>query len=373
MALTRGGLGGRLLAALALVLATAGITAWLVAGAVGPYIFHDHLVYTGARSAEEAVAHAEAAFRTASGLALGIALGAATLAALAVSLVFTRRIGASLSALTAAAGQVSGGRFEARVPSPGMGREFDDLVEAFNQMATRLQASEKLRHRLLSDVAHELRTPVATLTAHLEGLEDGVTHLTPDVFAVLRLQGTRLTRLAEDLSAVTRAESGELDLSRRQMDPAEILRLACLASRDRAHDAGVELTLDVEPALPPVAVDPERMAQVFGNLVENALRHTPAGGRVTLSARLRTDQVRLVVSDTGHGVAPEHLPHLFERFYRADTARDRVSGGSGIGLAITKALVEAHGGRVRAESDGPGAGARFIVTLPLHAPAQPTR
>lgn len=319
------------------------------------------------------MAHAEAAFRTASGLALGIALGAATLAALAVSLVLTRRIGASLSALTSAAGQVSGGRFEARVPSPSMGREFDELVEAFNQMAARLEASEKLRHRLLSDVAHELRTPVATLTAHLEGLEDGVTQLTPDVFAVLRLQGTRLTRLAEDLSAVTRAESGELTLSRKEMDPADILRLACLAARDRAQTAGIELTLDVGPGLPRVAVDPERMAQVFGNLVDNALRHTPPGGRVTLSAQPRGEQVRLAVSDTGNGIAADHLPHLFERFYRADTARDRVSGGSGIGLAITKALVEAHHGRVRAESDGPGTGAQFIVMLPVHAPERTSR
>lgn len=165
----RGGLARRLLLALALVLATAGITAWLVAGAIGPYIFHDHLIYNGTRSAQEAVAHAEAAFRTASGLALSIALGAAVLAALAVSLVLTRRIGASLSALTAAAQQVSGGRFEARVPAPNMGREFEELVDAFNQMAARLEESENLRHRLLTDVAHELRTPVASAASRRSG------------------------------------------------------------------------------------------------------------------------------------------------------------------------------------------------------------
>lgn len=369
----RGGLARRLLLALALVLATAGITAWLVAGAIGPYIFHDHLIYNGTRSAQEAVAHAEAAFRTASGLALSIALGAAVLAALAVSLVLTRRIGASLSALTAAAQQVSGGRFEARVPAPNMGREFEELVDAFNQMAARLEESENLRHRLLTDVAHELRTPVATLNAYLEGLEDGLTELNPETVALLRAQGTRLTRLAEDLSAVTKAESGELALSLIATDPAELLGLAQLAARGRAEAAGVDITLDIEPGLPHVHADPQRMAQVLGNLVDNALRHTPAGGRVTLAGAGSGARVTLTVTDTGEGIVAEHLPHVFERFYRADTARDRASGGSGVGLAITKALVQAHHGDIRAQSAGKGAGARFVITLPVDVPERTPR
>ena len=363
-----GGLGRRLLVALALVLATAGVTAWLVAGAVGPAIFHEHLGVEGTRTAEDALVHAEEAFRTASGLALGIALAVAVLVALAVSLVLTRRIGASLAALTAAARQVAGGRFAARVPTPDMGREFDELAQAFNQMAARLEESETLRHRLLADVAHEVRTPVATLNAHLEGLEDGVVEAGPETFAVLRAQSARLTRLAEDLAAVTRAESGELTLALAPTEPGELLRLAHLAARDRADAAGVELLLAAHPDLPRVEADPERMAQVLGNLVDNALRHTPAGGRVTLAGRRDGDRVRLTVSDTGEGIAAEHLPHVFERFYRADTARDRASGGSGIGLAITRALVEAHGGSVSATSAGTGAGATFTVTLPVAAP-----
>lgn len=368
-----GGLGRRLLVALALVLATAGVTAWLVAGAVGPAIFHEHLGVGGTRTAEDALAHAEVAFRTASGLALGIALAVAVLVALAVSLVLTRRIGASLAALTTAARQVAGGRFAARVPTPDMGREFDELVRAFNQMAARLEESENLRHRLLADVAHEVRTPVATLNAHLEGLEDGVVEPGPETFAVLRAQSARLTRLAEDLAAVTRAESGELTLTLDETEPGELLRLAHLAARDRADAAGVELVLDADPDLPAVEADPERMAQVLGNLVDNALRHTPAGGRVTLAGRRDGDRVRLTVSDTGEGIAVEHLPHVFERFYRADTARDRASGGSGVGLAITRALVEAHGGTVSARSAGPGAGATFTVALPSAAPGRPAR
>lgn len=364
----RGGLGRRLLVALTLVLATAGVTAWLVAGAVGPAIFHEHLEMAGTGTTEEAVVHAEEAFRTASGLALGLALAVATVVALAVSIVLTRRIGTSLAALTTATRHVAGGRFAARVPAPDMGREFDELVVAFNQMAARLEASENLRHRLLSDIAHEVRTPVATLDAHLEGLEDGLVELSPETFAVLRAQSARLTRLAEDLAAVTKAESGELALSLSATDPSDLLRVAQLAARDRAAEAGIELELDLDEDLPRIVADADRMAQVLGNLVDNALRHTPAGGRVTLSGRSAGADVALTVTDTGDGIAPEHLPHVFERFYRADTARDRASGGSGIGLAITKAFVEAHHGAVRVQSAGAGTGAAFTVTLPVEAP-----
>jgi two-component system sensor histidine kinase BaeS len=364
----RGGLGRRLLAALVLVLAVVGVTAWLVAGAVGPYVFHEHLANSSGRTPEEVTHHAEIAFRTAGALALAIGLAAATLAALAVSVFLTRRLGASLSALSAAARQVAHGRYEAQVPSPNMGAEFDELVEAFNQMAARLDASEDLRHRLLSDVAHELRTPVATMNAYLEGLEDGVTELDPETVGLLRAQGTRLIRLAEDLSAVSKAQSGEVGLALAPQDPAELLRLAVLAAKDRAEAGGVELTVQVDSSMPPVLADPDRMAQVLGNLVDNALRHTESGGRVVLAGRRMPDAVTLSVSDTGEGIEPQHLPYVFERFYRADSARDRASGGSGIGLAVARALVEAHGGTISAESDGRGKGARFVVTLPISAP-----
>lgn len=367
-----GGLGGRLLAALALVLATAGITAWFVAGALGPAVFHDHLSTGGDLTAEQATAHAEEAFRTASGIALAVGLGAAALAALVVTAVIARRLGASLLALTTAAREVAGGRYGARVPSPGMGSEFDALVDAFNQMGARLEASEKLRHELLAEVAHELRTPVATIHGYLEGLEDDVTELNPTTVALLRAQGSRLVRLSEDLSAVSRAESGELRLSLVQSDAAGLLALAHLTAQHRADAAGVRLVLQVDDDLPPVRVDVDRMAQVLGNLIDNALRHTPAGGSITLHGTAQDGVVTLTVADTGEGIDPEHLPYVFERFYRADTARDRVGGGSGIGLAIARAFVEAHGGQVHAESDGPGTGTRVTVTLPAEGPRPTT-
>ena len=361
----RGGLGTRLLAALALVLVTAGLTAWLVAGAVGPAVFHEHMLRSGVDADAQVISHAEEAFRTASGLALTIALGAATLASLVVSLFLTRRIGASLSALTSAARLVAGGRFDSRVPPPGMGAEFDEVAGAFNQMASRLDASEEVRRRLLSDVAHELRTPVATLNAHLEGLEDGVTELNAQTLELLRAQGVRLTRLAEDLAAVTRAESGEIRLALEPIDPVTLLHQAHLTGRDRSEALGVELRVEVDRPLPHVLVDTERMAQVLGNLVDNALRHAGTGQVVVLAASSSAGHVHLSVTDSGEGIAAHHLPHIFERFYRADSARDRASGGSGIGLAITKALVEAHGGTIVATSAGPGAGSRFEITLPL--------
>ncbi|HEX5331463.1 MAG TPA: ATP-binding protein [Cellulomonas sp.] len=351
--------------AIALVVVTAGLTAWLVAGAIGPATFHSHMLQAGASNDRVAVLHAEEAFRSSSALSLSVALAAAVLAALAVSLFLTRRIGRSLAALSTAAARVAGGRFDAHVTSPHLGVEFDELAEAFNAMSARLHDSESLRQRLLADVAHELRTPVATLTAYLEGLEDGVESLTPATVAVLRAQASRLTLLAHDLAAVTQAESGELVLQRVRATPQEIVAAATLPAGDRFAARGLELATRISPHLPPLYVDRDRMGQVLGNLLDNALRHTPAGGVVTVRAEAaHHGAVRIVVEDTGEGIEPQHLPHLFERFYRVDTARDRTHGGSGIGLAITKALVEAQGGTITATSAGPGHGTTFEILLP---------
>lgn len=362
---SRWGLAGRLLAGIVLVMVVGAITAWAVAWLVGPAVFHEHMLQAGLSDHDEAVLHAEQAFRSASTLALAFALAGAGVASLAVSVVLTRRIGRSLAALSSAASSLGAGRYDSRVSPPGMGREFDDLAASFNRMATRLQDGERLRGRLLADVAHEVRTPVATITAYLEALEDGLQALDPATVALLRDQATRLTRLSEDLAAVTRAESGDLALDLRPTDPGELVAAALSAARERAIARGVELSQDVAGGLPAVVVDRLRLAQVLDNLVANALRHTPAGGTVTLSAyQGPAAGVRISVTDTGEGIAAEHLPHVFERFYRADTARDRARGGSGIGLAICQALVHAHGGTITAASAGPGAGSTFTLTLP---------
>lgn len=359
----RTGIAARLMVAMTLVLASAALAAWLVASAVGPALFHRHM-----RDAEHApgtaVDHAEQAFSSASAVTLAVALTAAALTAMLASTVLARRIGASLGVLSSAAGQVASGRFDVRLDRPGMGTEFDDLADAFNAMAGRLDRDEELRRRLMADVAHELRTPVATIVAYVDALEDGVQELTPQTVEVLRAQTSRLTRLSTDLTAVAHAESGGLVLHRRPTTARDLVDSALASARARAAGAGVALTAQVAPGLPTLHVDVDRVGQVLTNLLDNAILHSSRGETVLLAAERSATGVRLRVDDTGEGIAPEHLPHVFERFYRVDTARDRSRGGSGIGLAIARALTEAHGGSVGAHSDGLGRGARFWIDLP---------
>jgi two-component system, OmpR family, sensor histidine kinase BaeS len=199
-------------------------------------------------------------------------------------------------------------------------------------------------------------------------LEDGVATLDAKTAELLRSQTRRLARLSEDISTVSRAEEGQVRLALRSVQPASMVTSA-VESVDEAYKAkGVRLVLDVATDMPALPIDPERMGQVLANLLDNALRHTPAGGTVAISAATspRTGGVELVVADSGEGIPAEHLAHVFERFYRVDTARDRVHGGSGIGLAIAKALVEAHGGQLTATSPGVGQGSKFRVLLPAN-------
>jgi len=368
------GLAGRLVAALALVVVTAVLTAWLVAGAIAPPLFSAHMRRAGMSGHSEAATHAEEAFRSASVISLSLALLAALAVSVAVGAFLARRVARTLRPVTEAATEVAQGRYGIRVPRPGLGAEFEELVTAFNDMAGRLERVEETRRRLLADLAHELRTPIATLTAYLEALEDGVTTLDPESLAVMQAQAGRLTRLAQDVSAVSRADEGGHQLQRRPIAAGSLVAAACASAADRYAAKNVELRQSVARPGAGVDVDADRMGQVLGNLLDNALRHTPPGGRVTVTAETHNSRVRLRVTDTGVGIPAEHLPHVFERFYRADEARDREHGGSGIGLAIVKALVEAHQGQVTATSPstspgstpapGPGPGTTVTVTLP---------
>jgi two-component system, OmpR family, sensor histidine kinase BaeS len=360
----RAGLAARLLAIQVLVALTAVLTAWVVALLVGPPLFHEHLLRASAAHAEDQTAHAEDAFASATAISLSIALLAAGLTALMASWYTTRRIGRPVVLVAEAAAEIAAGRYDARVAPAGLGPEFDAMADSFNQMASRLSSVETTRRRLLSDLAHEMRTPVATIGAYLEGIEDGVTPADGSAWAVLREQTHRLSRLAEDISAVSRAEEHQLPLSLRPVHPVDLVSDAVQAAGARFENKGVSLSTTVPTGLPVIEGDPDRLGQVLANLLDNALRMTPTGGGVTVSAGSTPGGVQIEVSDTGAGIAAEHVDHLFERFYRVDTARDRTHGGSGIGLAISKALVEAHGGRVSAHSPGPGHGATFRVWLP---------
>jgi len=362
----RGGLAGRLLVAQTLVLLTAILTAWLIAAIVGPSLFHKHLaeVNVGATSAQ--IGHTEMAYQSANAISLSLALLTALAVAMAVNVYIARRIGRSVASIARAAGDVSGGDYDVRVPSPGLGSEFEALASGFNQMADRLGSVERTRRRLLADLGHEMRTPVATLDAYLEALEDGVATLDTATAEVLRAQTRRLARLSEDIGTVSRAEEGQVRLDLRTVQPATVVSTAVDSVAEAYEAKGVQLVTDIAAELPQVFLDPERMGQVLGNVLDNALRHTPAGGTVTISATAsrRAGGVALSVADTGEGIPAGHLAHVFERFYRVDTARDRAHGGSGIGLAIAKALVEAHGGQLSATSPGTGQGSTFRILLP---------
>ena len=353
----------RLLLAQTLVLGAGALTTWLVASAVGPSIFHDHLEQAGVAHSQEETRHVEEAFASALLVSISVALVAAVAAALAVSWYFSRRIQRSIGHVAEASSQIAAGRYDTHVDDPGLGTEFATLAGSYNRLADRLEAIEATRRQMLADLAHEMRTPLATIDAHLEALEDGVRHLDSDTVTILRSSTQRLRRLAEDIGAVSHAEEGNLRLDRRPVDAATLVATAADAARDRSESRGVRLDVDLQPS-GRVDVDPDRIGQVLGNLIDNALRHTPEGGRVTVSCRRVEHWVEYDVTDTGEGIAAEHLLHVFDRFYRVDTARDRHRGGSGIGLAIAKALIEAHGGGVFASSAGPGQGSTFTVRLP---------
>lgn len=357
-------IGTRLMLAQAVVLIAAIATAALIASVVGPPLFHDHMLKADHSPDPSELEHVEQAFRDASVLSLGLAMAAALLISLAVSWYLTRRIQTPLTTLTEAAAQVSGGRCNVRVPVGDAGPEIDSLAATFNTMAGQLAHTEDTRRRLLSDLAHELRTPVATLTAYLEGIEDGVTPWNSETRTILADQVLRLSRLAQDLDAVSRAQEGRLTLDRAAVSINELVETACRAQSEPFAAKGVELVVNPGPDRV-IRADRARLLQVLTNLLDNARRHTPAGGRVIVEWHSADRQVVISVSDTGEGIPASQLTHVFERFYRGDSARDREQQGSGIGLTISRAIAEAHGGRLDAYSDGEGEGATFVMTLPI--------
>jgi len=358
------GLAPRLFAAQALIVVTGTATLFLVARLVGPLVFRSHLDEAGLAEASATRHHVQEAFQSTSAITFGLAVLPELAVALAISLFVSRRIGRSVSTVARAAHELADGNYAIRVPAPGLGEEFDQLATDFNRMASRLHHVEQTRRRLLADLAHEMRTPLATLDAHLEGIEDGVRTLDPATLALMRTQTVRLTRLAEDIADVSRAEEGQITLNLRPVPLGALLESAAAAVRERYTGKGVTLDVVQGPAALTVRADPDRLNQVLGNLLDNALRHTRPQGAVTLTVQAVPAGVTIEVRDTGEGIAPEHLEHVFERFYRADAARDRQHGGSGIGLAISQALVQAHRGTIRVSSAGPGTGATFTVTLP---------
>jgi signal transduction histidine kinase len=290
---------------------------------------------------------------------------AAVVAALS-SLFVSRRISNPLRRMSAATRRIAAGRYGERVPV-GEPDELGLLSENFNSMAASLEEAERKRLELIGDVSHELRTPLSTLQGYMEGLMEDVVEPSNETWALLYGEAERMRRLVDDLRRLSQAEAKQLDLHPAAIRPGEVLRTATERMAPLFDEKGVALTSTAPEDLPQVFADGDRVVQILTNLLGNALRHTPKGGRVSVEIEVREDTAVFGVEDTGEGIAPEHLPHVFERFYRAEKSRSRneARGGSGLGLAISKALVEAMGGSMRAGSPGTGKGARFSFSLPV--------
>ena len=307
---------------------------------------------------------ASQAFQTAMFQALALSALAAGLAAVVASLLVSSRLVTPIQRLAAASQRIAAGHYTERVPVAGQD-ELATLATQFNTMAEELETVERRRVALIGDVAHELRTPLATLEGYTEGLLDGVVQPTPTTWAVLHDEVGRLKRLVQDLQDLSRAEAHQLPVSTSPQSPADLVNSAVARLLPQFTEKAIHLVAQVPPTLPLVQADPDRITQVLINLLGNALRYTPAHGTVAVTAERRDHWVSFHVADAGIGIASDDLPHVFERFYRVDKARSRTLGGAGIGLTIAKALVEAHGGQIWAASAGLGQGATFSFSLPL--------
>ena len=289
------------------------------------------------------------------------AVSAATAVALAVILAY--QIVGPLRRLTRAAAGVGRGLGFERVEAPGRD-EVGDLARAFNAMADGLEKSEHLRNQMVADIAHELRNPLTVVQGNLEAVLDGVVPMEKSTLEVVHGEVLHLGRLVSDLSDISSAEAKALKLTVQEVEVEPTLRSQVDVLRPKAGVQGVDISLEVPADLPRVMADPGRLGQVVFNLLDNALRYTQSGGWVKVSARPSGTWVLISVQDSGVGISAEVLPHVFERFYRADPSRARASGGSGLGLTIAKSLVEAHGGRIWAESEV-GQGSTFYFTMPV--------
>ncbi|SCF30202.1 HAMP domain-containing sensor histidine kinase [Micromonospora chokoriensis] len=296
------------------------------------------------------------------GLVLLVTVGVTVLAGI--------RLTRPLHALTGAAQRMRDGDGSARVRVTGRD-EIARLAEAFNDMAERRERLEQLRRAMVSDIAHEMRTPVSNIRGWLEAVEDGLAAPDHRLHSSLLEEATLLQHVIADLQDLAEADAGALRLHREQVYLDDLLAQVAEAHRVQADRVGVTVAVRTE-ADPQVDADPVRLRQVVGNLVANAVRHTPSGGHVTISARATDTEAVVSVTDTGSGISAEDLPRVFDRFWRAEKSRSRQTGGSGLGLAIVRQLIEAHGGTVTATSV-PSHGSTFTLRLPHHDPTPPPR
>ena len=288
------------------------------------------------------------------------ALGA-TLAALLIGVLLARTITRPIHELTEAIHHMADGELGHQVRARGKD-EIGELGRSFNRMSSDLALSIQLRRQMTADIAHDLRTPLSVILGYTEALSEGKLHGSEQMYSVIYGEALQLQHLIDDLRTLSLADAGELSLNLQPTAPADLLERAAAAHQVHAQEQGVSLLTDVPDDLPLVLVDPDRLAQVLDNLISNALRYTPEGGRIELMAHQSSDGVNLLVGDNGAGIDPQDLPYIFERFYRADSSRQE-NGESGLGLPIAKSIVDAHGGTIAVSSE-PGLGSMFMISLP---------
>jgi histidine kinase len=304
-------------------------------------------------------------FRTSFNEALMYAALAAMIAALALSFLFSRSVVAPVLAMSQATRRIADGRYDERVQVVGSD-ELAGLALRFNQMAEKLDQVESMRRRLIGDVSHELRTPLTAIKGSMEGLMDGVLPANDETYQQIHTEADRLNRLVDDLQELSRVEAHANQLDLHPVDISSIVQTVTKRLLPQAETKRISLDFELGPDLQPVLADEDRAIQVLTNLTGNALQYTPEGGRITIAAKKLNDEIQISVGDTGVGIPPEHLSQIFDRFYRVDKSRSRqAGGGSGIGLTIARALVEAQGGRIWVESVGDGKGSTFNFTLPI--------
>ena len=374
------GLGTRIFAAIALVILAGATTLLLVALVTAPVVFRSRLEDLGVSDESPLASRIDEGFTLALVTSITAAVLAASLVAVVVAAVIARRISRPIALATDSAGRLADGDYGVRVTAPGVGPELDELAAAVNTLAQRLETAEQHRVRLLSDLGHELRTPLAALEATVTAIVDGVLPTNAETLSTLTDQTSRLTRLTRDLHAISRSDEHAFRLERHRVDVSAVAAAAVAAQQARYRTA--ELTLSAPPARAgyrsepgteqgpepkpePVYAwaDPDRVSEIVDQLLDNALRHCAAGDKVTVTVHSRGEGVGLIVTDTGAGFDPASANALFTRFYRGPNTL-RGPAGTGVGLTIARALAEAQHGTLHATSPGLGKGATFTLTLP---------
>ena len=338
---------------------TLSITAYLVA----PGLFSRHLAQLGEDSPMLRI-HTQEAFSSAMTLSLIFAGIASLIATTLIGWVFVRRVADPIEQLANAADGLADRVYPIEIPAGGFSREIRKLNDAFERMASDLQLSEERRINMLADLAHELRTPLATINAYIDGLEDGVVPADVQSWAVLRLQISRLSRLIEDLKAASATDERTLSMSFVPIDLDELIISAISIFAARCEVEAKQLRYHKSPEKLLVRADVERFGQVLSNLLENACRHTSAGGVVEISVADNGSEISIEVADNGVGISQDSLARVFERFFREDLSRKVNNTGSGLGLTIARNIVELHRGSIKATSPGRLGGATFEILLP---------